>query len=58
MKQQSGKALDVPKNMTHNVVHIQQWDYWGGTHQQWRHSQACSFVPFTVFNDYEQNSKI
>lgn len=30
------KALDVPKDMMENGIQIQQWDYWGGTNQQWK----------------------
>ncbi len=32
----SEKALDVPKDQMDNGVRIQQWDYWGGTNQQWK----------------------
>ncbi len=32
----SGKVLDVPKNQMENGIKIQQWDYWGGTNQQWK----------------------
>jgi hypothetical protein len=32
----SEKALDVPKDQMNNGVEIQQWDYWGGTNQQWK----------------------
>jgi Ricin-type beta-trefoil lectin domain-like len=32
----SEKALDIPKDQMNNGVQIQQWDYWGGTNQQWK----------------------
>lgn len=32
----SEKALDVPKDQMGNGVKIQQWDYWGGSNQQWK----------------------
>lgn len=33
---QSNKALDVNGSSTANGANIIQWDYWGGTNQQWK----------------------
>ena len=31
----SGKALEVDGGFTFDGAHVQQWDYFGLTHQQW-----------------------